>query len=373
VTAGLLRLFRQEEPPNTAPDAALRVQALLLASLGITILATLWVATYAALGLWASAAIPALYQGVTVAGLLRLRAGGTFEAFRRLQLWTMLVFPFLLQWTLGGAAPSGAVMLWALVAPLGALVFGEARAVLVWLAGFLALTAVSGVLEGVLSPADVPATLSRVFFMLNAAAIGVVVFGVLRYFLEGRRRALDALADERARSERLLRAILPEEIAERLKRGDEAIADGHPEAGVLFADIVGFTELAARTPPREIVALLDEIFASFDRLAEMRGVEKIKTLGDGYLAVAGVPHPREGHVDAVALLALDLREELARIAGRRGADLSVRIGIDAGPLVAGVIGRRRFGYDVWGDTVNTATPSTRRAACRRSRRPARST
>jgi class 3 adenylate cyclase len=173
------------------------------------------------------------------------------------------------------------------------------------------------------------------------------------------RRALDAehrlLLAERERSERLLLNVLPAPIAARLKQGEEVIADGFPEVTVLFADLVDFTRRSQETTPERVVRVLDDLFSALDQLAERHGLEKIKTVGDAYMAVGGLPEPRPDHAQAVAEMALDVREEVARHLDPGGEPLAVRIGIDTGPVVAGVIGRRKFSYDLWGDTVNTAS------------------
>jgi adenylate cyclase len=162
------------------------------------------------------------------------------------------------------------------------------------------------------------------------------------------------IAAERERAELLLRNVLPDRVAEQLKNSDEAIADFFPEVTVLFADIVGFTAMASRVPPRDLVALLNEVFSTFDTLTAARGVEKIKTIGDAYMAVAGVPDPRPDHVEAIADLALDMRAGLTGIEGRTGVGIECRFGVATGPAVAGVIGQHRFSYDLWGNTVNMA-------------------
>jgi class 3 adenylate cyclase len=166
------------------------------------------------------------------------------------------------------------------------------------------------------------------------------------------RRALDA---ERERSEQLLLNVLPAPIAARLKQGEEVIADGFAEVTVLFADLVDFTRRSQETTPERVVRILDDLFSALDGLAERYGLEKIKTIGDAYMAVGGLPEPRPDHAEAVAEMALAVREEVARHLDPGGRPLAVRIGIDTGPVVAGVIGRRKFSYDLWGDTVNTAS------------------
>jgi class 3 adenylate cyclase len=194
--------------------------------------------------------------------------------------------------------------------------------------------------------------------------VGLLVFANLvgmigGYFIEhsARRDFLLSrlLGQERERSERLLRSILPAPIAERLKEGPEVIADHYPEATVLFADLVDFTSLAAELPPQDVVALLNAIFTAFDGLARQHGLEKIKTVGDAYMAVAGVPEPRPDHAQTAAAMALGMRAAVARLSGERGLPLRLRIGMHSGAVVAGVIGKDKFSYDLWGDTVNVAS------------------
>jgi class 3 adenylate cyclase len=163
------------------------------------------------------------------------------------------------------------------------------------------------------------------------------------------------LEAEQARSERLLHNMLPAPIAERLKQREGVIADAFGEVTVLFADIVDFTSHAERSPPTATVAVLDELFSQFDALAESRGLEKIKTIGDAYMVAGGLPDPLPDHAGAVAELALEMLELVAHRSLPDGAPVRLRIGIGSGPVVAGVIGRRRFSYDLWGDTVNTAS------------------
>jgi class 3 adenylate cyclase len=163
------------------------------------------------------------------------------------------------------------------------------------------------------------------------------------------------LLAEQERSERLLLNVLPAPIATRLKESERVIADAFPEATVLFADIVDFTVRSQRMAPQQVVQALDELFSAFDQLARGQGLEKIKTIGDAYMVAGGLPDPRPDHAEAVAEMALGIREEVARRSDPSGQPLAVRIGIDTGPVVAGVIGRNRFIYDLWGDTVNTAS------------------
>ncbi|MFB8797303.1 MAG: adenylate/guanylate cyclase domain-containing protein [Microcoleus sp.] len=185
--------------------------------------------------------------------------------------------------------------------------------------------------------------------------------GVLIYYegtvsdITERKSAQEALKVQQEQSEKLLLNILPKAIAERLKLEPSTIADCFEEVTVLFADIVGFTELSARMSPTELVKRLNVIFSHFDQLAEMYGVEKIKTIGDAYMVVGGLPTPRDDHAEAIAQMALGMQAKIAKLSAETGEKLAIRVGINSGPVVAGVIGVSKFTYDLWGDTVNVAS------------------
>ncbi len=163
------------------------------------------------------------------------------------------------------------------------------------------------------------------------------------------------LEEEKGKSERLLHNVLPDAIATKLKEHSGVIAESYAEVTILFADIVDFTTMSTQVSPENLVNLLNEVFSAFDRLAEKHGLEKIKTIGDAYMVVGGLPEKRGDHAEAMALMALDMLQELKAISQSRGQHLQVRIGINTGPVVAGVIGTKKFLYDLWGDTVNTAS------------------
>jgi len=169
------------------------------------------------------------------------------------------------------------------------------------------------------------------------------------------KRLHDDLQTEREKSELLLLNILPKAVAERMKKGESNIADCHADATVLLADLVGFTSLSAHVDPWQIVQLLNEIFSAFDILVENRGLEKIKTIGDAYMVAGGMSEPsRPDHAEVMAELALDLQEEIERLNYQYDTSIRLRIGISTGPVVSGVIGRKKFAYDIWGETVNLA-------------------
>lgn len=200
---------------------------------------------------------------------------------------------------------------------------------------------------------DPTVTHTRVLVNLVAASLGVIL--LMRYMRNVHFQAEDNLEREHRRSEELLLNVLPAAIAERLKQGEQPIADHLNEVTVLFADIVGFTALAERTHPAKLVDMLNDIFTGFDELADQYGLEKIKTIGDCYMVVAGLPEPRGDHALTAVQMAFAMQRLLDAGRARGEHDLRIRIGMHSGPVVAGVIGRRKFSYDLWGDAVNTAS------------------
>jgi PAS domain S-box-containing protein len=178
-----------------------------------------------------------------------------------------------------------------------------------------------------------------------------------------RKQAQEALREQQEQTEKLLLNILPEPIAERLKLEPSTIADSFEEVSVLFADLVGFTAFSAQRSAKELVEILNLIFSKFDRLAEKHGLEKIKTIGDAYMVVAGLPTPRTDHAEAIAQMALDMQQAIVNLSAEMGEAFSIRIGINSGSVVAGVIGIKKFSYDLWGDTVNTASRMESQGIC----------
>ncbi len=190
--------------------------------------------------------------------------------------------------------------------------------------------------------------------MANLAGVAVFSTGIIYIYRQIIRRAETRLARERERSERLLANILPRAISTRLSRDEHPIADQFEDVTVLFADVVGFTPFAASRRPAEVVNLLNEMFFAFDDMVERRGLEKIKTIGDAYMVAGGVPSGLTDHAAQVAGLAFEMLAFVAALSRDRPEPIRLRIGIHSGQVVAGVIGKRKFSYDLWGDTVNTA-------------------
>jgi guanylate cyclase len=342
-------------------DVRVRKAAQVLTASLVSTLAIGWVTIYFVKGLPLAATIPLSFQIVSVAGIAYFASTKRFSGFRNSQIALALVLPFLLQLSLGGFIASSGVILWASISPLGALMFRGTEHARPWFYGFAAELVAAGLLDPHLhSKASVLGrTLITIMFVLNFYGVSLTGFLMMRYFVRGRERALASLDEEhralvveQSKSERLLLNVLPEAIAARLKEREGVIADAFDEVTVLFADIAGFTPLSSRLTPEEVVRLLDELFSRFDAIAEQHALEKIKTIGDAYMVAGGLPVPRPDHAEAVASMALEMRDAVAH-SGLES--ISVRIGMDCGPVTAGVIGRRKFIYDLWGDTVNTAS------------------
>jgi adenylate cyclase len=201
-----------------------------------------------------------------------------------------------------------------------------------------------------------PAWFIPVGFVINTVAAGAAAVAIVWYGLRQIATAEAAMEQEYQRSETLLANILPASVAQRLKdRSQSVIADKYDDASILFADIAGYTERASDTSPEELVAFLDDLYTSLDALVTRHGLEKVKTTGDAYMVVSGVPTPRPDHLEALADLALDIADTVAGLTDSRGRAVPLRIGLASGPVVAGVVGSQRFFYDVWGDAVNVAS------------------
>ncbi|MBF8270622.1 MAG: adenylate/guanylate cyclase, partial [Gammaproteobacteria bacterium] len=250
-----------------------------------------------------------------------------------------------------GYAASGTIVLWSLLAPLCALVFLGTR-LAVWWFGAYALLILAAAARDIAGGA----TLQQVLlFGENVLMVSTLAFLSLRFFVVERDKAQAALVREQARSEALLLNILPAPIAARLKASKQTIADGYAEATILFADIVGFTRMSTLVTPEQLVVMLNRLFSRFDELSGRYGVEKIKTIGDAYMCCCGVPVARPDHAVAIADMALAMRESLWEHNREFASQLKIRIGINTGPVVAGVIGLKKFIYDLWGDSVNLAS------------------
>jgi adenylate cyclase len=338
------------DPLDTA-DERFRKRLLVGVALIILPVAFVWGCLYWAVGEREVALTPWAYLTGSAISILVFARTRNFAFLRTAQLLLILVAPALGMIMIGGLDESSWVILWSLFAPLGAVAFDRPGRAWPWFAAFVAVTVLAVALAEVVRPdgADLPEGFVLTMDILNIVVVSFIAMLLLITFARGRDAA-------QARVESLLLNVLPAEVAQRLQSDRGSIADHFDDASILFADVVDFTPLSSRLDAREVVELLDRLFTSFDELVDRYDVEKIKTIGDCYMVAAGVPRRRPDHARALAALALEMRE-CAKTCLPEGAEygLRLRIGISSGPVVAGVIGRRRFLYDLWGDTVNMAS------------------
>jgi adenylate cyclase len=285
----------------------------------------------------------------SVANLVLLARTKRFERYVYFLVGCGPVFVILANTLGGGVTSGGGALVWAFLSPAYALLALGPRRATPWFVVFLATLGIAVAIDPWVRDhfAKPPYAIQIVFYAQNIGVPLAITFFLLRH-TDLRRRAAEARSDE------LLTNAIPAAIATRLKHGEERIAESYPATSVVFADIVGFTPWAQRTDPARVVSLLDDLFTRFDAVAAGLGVEKIKTVGDAYMAAAGAPLPRADHAGAVVDFGKGLLTEVEAWRRANDVDLQIRIGIASGPVVGGVIGRRRILFDLWGDTVNTA-------------------
>jgi adenylate cyclase len=333
--------------PLETGDAALQRLVMVLLAVGTLPLTILWSVVYLAVGAPLAAAAPAVYSVATPINTALFAWTRNFRLYRFIQLLMTLVLPWLVTMSLGGFKNSSAVIIWAALCPLVSLLVEDLRQTVLWIVGFVLLLTLSAFLEPLLKPPALPEAFVTWFFVLNLGSVIAIVFALLYYFVAQRNFFQE-------RSETLLLNVLPKEISDALKVDQGAIAAHYESVSVLFADVVGFTPMAATMVPLRLVNLLNEVFSAFDDLVEKHGLEKIKTIGDCYMVASGVPRERADHALALVQLALDMRDAaVGRTFG--GETLAFRIGVNSGSVIAGVIGRKKFIYDLWGATVNLAS------------------
>lgn len=358
---------------ETSDNDELRLKKTLLVSATVMIglAATLWLLIYQYLGPHVSVTTFVIFQAFLWGNLVIYLKDRNFNRFRLMQLLLILIMPFVAQWRMGSLTASSGISLWALLAPIGAILFIGARESRAWFIAYLALILLSGTHDVFLAdsaPApryNIQPHTTAFFFALNFTAVSMIVYLLLRQSALQKQKAqarIEAtntrLQIEQDRSEHLLLNILPAPIATRLKSSNQTIADGIPDVSVMFVDIVNFTRVAEGMPPQQVFAMLNRIFSAFDELAEKHGLEKIKTIGDAYMVAGGLNHHPANYSVAIVELAFDMQTQLRSDIQVDGIQLDIRIGIATGSVVAGVVGKKKFIYDLWGDTVNTASRIT---------------
>ena len=357
--------------PTDSEDLRLSKSLLMLTTGLVSVAIIVWVLIYSILGPAFSSTLPFAFQILLAGNMLLYIKTRNYDFFRISQLGFFLFLPFIAQWN-GSIISTSGISLWALLAPVGAILCIGVRQSVGWFIAWAVLTALSGAMDFYLADysmvaqkSDVPVRTTVVFFALNFVSISTIIYTLLSFSIAEKLKVQKSLEKahaqiriEQERSEKLLLNILPGPIADRLRNSDKTIADGFADVTVMFADIVNFTQVAANMSPSQVFTMLNRIFSAFDELAEQHGLEKIKTIGDAYMVAGGLNEDIDDYAGAVADMAIAMRDLLRRDFTINASHLEVRIGIGTGPIVAGVLGKKKFIYDLWGDTVNIASRIT---------------
>ncbi len=337
--------------PEDTDDVRSQKAAIFLVAMSCCLAGLVWTGMYLlAFGPGITAALPFIFVVIVGSSLVlaHLRRNHVIAIY--IQIACIVYFTALLQWSIGDVFNSGFVMAWAVMGPLIALMLFSVRQAVVWQSLVVLNILITVLLDDFFSAhAEVVTHNWKLFFFaMNLGFASTVIFTFAAYFVS------NALS-EKKKADKLLLNILPEKIAQTLKARSGVIADEHRNVSVLFADIVGYTKFSSHKNPASIVTTLNDIFTRFDMLVDKRGLEKIKTIGDAYMLAGGLT--AAGHQQAleVAEIALEMMESINLVENVDGGNFSLRIGIDIGSVVAGVIGHQKFAYDLWGDTVNVAS------------------
>ncbi len=334
-------------------ELKLQKSLLVICSIPFIIAGVIWGIMYMMFGETHSAIIPLAYALFSLLSIIYFGYSRRFKTFRFSQLLLILLLPFILMLSLGGFITGSGVILWSLLSPLGAMLFYKPSSAYKWLIAFAVLVFISFIAHPWLrAKNNLTDEQIRIFFFINISAVGALIFMMVYYFVRKKNFF-------QARSETLLLNILPKQIAEELKANGRAEAKHFDEVTVMFTDFKNFTQIAEKLSPTELVTELDMIFAAFDNIINEHNLEKIKTIGDSYMCAGGLPVPGSTHAIDTVSAAIKIREFISQHIRKRtdeGKDpFEIRIGIHTGPVVAGIVGKIKFAYDIWGDTVNLAS------------------
>lgn len=345
--------------PSDSKDAALKKMLLVYSAATMAVVVIPWSVLYLVFDNPQAALPPLAYSALSVIGLVHFAYTKRYEVFRISQLTLCLILPFMVSFSLGGFHPSSAVIVWSFTSPMGAFLFSTRRQASYFFAATIALIIVTAAMEP-FQPilADIkplPHYVVTTFYVLNLGTVLSLVFYFFSYAAKQRDELFNKIEVEQGKSEGLLRNILPEDVIQELVATGRVRPARHEEATVLFTDFAGFTQATSTMPADRMVAELNEIFAAFDEIAYAEGIEKIKTIGDSYMAAAGLSDNQPDHAlrcTRAALRMLEFMEERNRTATFKW---KIRVGIHSGPVVSGVVGKRKYAYDIWGDAVNIAS------------------
>jgi adenylate cyclase len=338
---------------NDSEETRLQKSLLLISAVPFIITGIGWGIIYYFCGEKISAIIPLSYAVFSTCSIIYFGYSRKFQPFRFSQLLLILLLPFALMLTLGGVVNGSAVILWSLISPLGAMLFDKQSNAPRWLLAYVSLVILSFVLQPWLKiQNNLTSDQVHLFFAINLIGVGSLIFMMVYYFV-GKKNFYQA------RSEALLLNILPEQIAQELKEKGTVEARLFTDVTVMFTDFKNFTQITESLSPAELVSEIDTLFKAFDHIIGKHHIEKIKTIGDSYMCVGGLPVANNTHAVNVISAALDIQQFMLNHLQKRKAEgkelFEIRIGIHSGPVVAGIVGDKKFAYDIWGDTVNVAS------------------
>ena len=338
---------------DDSDELRLQKSLLVICSIPFMVAGTAWGIMYYFFGEPIAAIIPLSYSVFSLISLIYFGYTHHFSIYRFSQLMLILLLPFFLMWALGGFVRGSVVILWGLNCPLGALLFEKPTNAPRWLVAYLVLLVTSVVIQPLLpGPHNLTWTQINLFFLINLAAVSALIFMMVYYFVRQKNYY-------QAQSDSLLLNILPAEIAKELKQKGSAEAKHFNEVTVMFTDFKDFSRITEKVPPGELVAEIDYLFKTFDNIISKYSIEKIKTIGDAYMCAGGLPVPKATHAIDIVQAAIEILEfietHLQERIKQHKDPFEIRIGIHTGPVVAGIVGDKKFAYDIWGDTVNIAS------------------
>ncbi len=337
--------------PTDSEDIRLEKFTIFLVSASCCLAGLAWTVMYCVVfGLGLITVLPFLFFVIVGGSLVVCHMIRKHRPIIYIQIICIIYITTFIQWRIGGVFDSGFVLAWTFVGPVIALMFFSLRHSMIWFLLYLVNVVITVVFDDFFSMHgyQVSEETRIFFFIMNVSVSSLIVFVFAGYFVT-------SAVNERENANKLLLNILPKKAAKVLKTNAGVIAEQYDDVTVLFADIVNFTQYSSTVSADQLVGKLNEIIFRFDELTDRHGLEKIKTIGDAYMVAGGLPEPNSGHSGATATLALDMLAAINKTEKADGVYFSLRIGIHRGPVVAGVIGKRKFAYDLWGDTVNIAS------------------
>ncbi|MHA2053915.1 MAG: adenylate/guanylate cyclase domain-containing protein [Candidatus Hodarchaeales archaeon] len=351
----LINVFKTGIQDTDSDEVKLQKTLLLVISVGTSVPGFIWGWIYLVFGEPIASLIPLTYSVIGFIIFLLYRQNPENYRFYFFSIRLMiLIVPFILFLALGGFILSSVAIVWSIMAPLTTLLTDQRKQAWKWFAVFVLFILIGVIFPPVRSDNSLPGVLIRIFFFLNIFGMSVTTFAMILFTVNERAKFMELLELEKDRSEKLLLNVLPAEVIPHLQKSKEAYVEEFDSVSVLFADIVGFTGLTEKYGARKMLDLLNEIYSYFDSLLSNHKAEKIRTIGDNYMVAVGAPVREKDHAFLMVSMAQKMLDYLDKPETKKRG-INFRIGINSGPVVAGVIGRHKFHFDIWGDMVNVAS------------------